>query len=210
MNKAMRKNYKYHLLVTILMLILAFVPAYSQKGLQAGLTLGVQNTLLKSKSSSEINALNVFCPLVSADIAYGLFRNFAIQSGFGYTLYSQRTSKFRNNFNYLSVPLYVKIGGFRTSRKFMLDLFGGPNFKFLLSANNMYQNDKQDISYYTKGFHRDYTFGFGMKYLLDNHLLIEAHLTGTLWGGTFNRTSFDGFFLRNQNYGMAMGIKYRF
>lgn len=208
MSDDMKKAYICPVQAMIILLILVCNPAFSQKGIQYGFSVGIQNTLLRSKNNTEVDVKNAFCPLVTADIAYGISNYFGIQSGIGYALYSQNTSQFRNNFNYLSVPLYLKIGGFRNNRRFALSVIGGANFKFLLSANNVYHNEKKDISNYTTRYHRDYTLGMGIKYKINNNLILESHLTGSFLGGSFNKASLEGFFLRNFNYGLVIGFKY--
>ncbi len=103
----------------------------------------------------------------------------------------------------------MRLGGFKNeNRKFALSLLGGPNFKFLISANNVYQNEKNDIGDYTADFHLDYTLGIGLKYKLNDSFVLESHLTGTFLGGSFNNASFDGFVLENFNYGVVIGFKY--
>ena|GEM_PF-3539702 len=206
----MKKGQNFLMLAMIILLILICSVSYAQDGLHVGISIGVQNTLLWSEGRSEIDVKNAFCPLVTADIEYRFEPRLGIQSGIGYALYSQNTSKFRNNFNYLTVPLYLKLGGFKKdNRKFALSILGGPNFKFLILANNVYQDEKNDISDYTTEFHLDYTLGIGLKYKLNDNLVLESHLTGSFLGGSFNKTSFDGFVLRNFNYGAVISLKYR-
>lgn len=194
----------------IILLILVCGISSAQNGLHVGFTAGMQNTLLASDGRSEIDVRNAFNPIISADIEYRLEPWVGFQSGIGYALYSQNTSKFRNNFSYLSIPLYLKLGGFKKiNRKVAFSLFGGPNFKFLMAANNIDQDEKTDISDYTTDFHLDYTLGLGLKYKLNERFVLESHLTATTFGGTFNKVSLDGFALRNFNYGLVLGFKYR-
>lgn len=207
----MRKAYIYPFIATLTLLVLSCSFSSAQNGLRYGISAGIQNTLLNSEMSSEIDVKNAICPLVTADIEYRFAPRIGLQSGLGYALYSQNTSKFRNNFNYLTLPVYLKVGGFKKdNRKFALSFFGGPNFKFLMSANNIYQDEKNDISDYTTEFHLDYTFGIGLNYRLNERLVLESHLTGTLWGSSFNNASFTGFVLKNFNYGAVIGFKYQF
>lgn len=194
----------------IILLILVCGISSAQNGLHVGFTAGMQNTLLASDGRSEIDVRNAFNPIISVDIEYRLEPWVGFQSGIGYALYSQNTSKFRNNFSYLSIPLYLKLGGFKKeNRKVAFSLFGGPNFKFLMAANNIDQDEKTDISDYTTDFHLDYTLGLGLKYKLNERFVLESHLTATSFGGTFNTVSLDGFALRNFNYGLVLGFKYR-
>jgi hypothetical protein len=205
----MRKQHKY-ISITILLLIgLKCSPGLAQNGFWIGATAGVQNTMLSSKSRSEIDTKNAFRPLLSADVAYRFSPRFEIQSGIGYALYTQNTSEFKNNFSYLTVPLRFKVGRFKKDRKYALSYFGGVDYKFLLSAKNSYQGEINDISDYTRNFHLDYTFGIGIKFKIQKKLILESHLMGTIGDGSFNRVSFDGFYLTNINYGVAVGLKYQ-
>ncbi len=205
----MGKQNKYIFIALLILISLKCSPGMAQNGFWFGGTAGVQNTMLSSKTRSEIDAKNAFRPLFSADVAYRFSPKFEIQSGIGYALYTQNTSEFKNNFSYLTVPLYLKGGGFKKDRKYALSYFGGANYKFLLSAKNSYQGEINDISEYTSNFHLDYSFGIGMKFKIQDNLILESHLMGTLNGGSFNRTSFDGFFLSNMNYGATVGLKYQ-
>lgn len=206
----MRKIRHCILVVAVIILILGCSPVSAQDGFQFGISTGVQNTLLYSVYRSEIDVKNAFCPLATADIEYRFSPLFGIQSGIGYALYSQNTSKFRNNFSYLTTPIYFKFGGFRNKRKLALSLFGGPNFKYLISASNVTQNEKNDISEYTTRFHIDYTLGIGLKHQLNENLVIESHIMGSFLGGSFNKATTDFFILKNTNYGAILGFRYHF
>lgn len=206
----MRKIRHYIFVAAVSILILGCSQVSAQDGFQFGISAGVQNTLLYSAYRSEIDVKNAFCPLATADIEYRFSRLFGIQSGLGYALYSQNTSKFRNNFSYLTTPIYFKLGGFRNKRKLALSFFGGPNFKYLISASNVTQNEKNDISEYTTRFHMDYTLGIGLKYQLKENMVIESHFTGSFLGGSFNKATTDLFILKNTNYGLVLSFRYQF
>lgn len=205
----MRNQNKYILILFLFLLSLNCSPGLAQNGFWFGGTAGMQNTILSSAGRSEIDTKNAFRPLLSADVSYRFSPKFEIQTGLGYALYTQNTSEFKNNFSYLTVPLYIKGGRFKKDRKYALSYFGGANYKFLLSAKNRYQGEINDISEYTTGFHLDYTFGIGMKFKIQDNLILESHLMGTLGGGSLNRTSLDGFLLSNFNYGVRVGLKYK-
>lgn len=201
---------KYIIPALIILLILVSGKSTAQEGLRAGISAGMQNTLLRSYGRSEINVENAFCPHVSADLEYRFRPRSGIQFGLGYALYSQNTSKFRNNFNYLTMPLYLKLGGFRNENRIIaLSFFGGPNLKFLVSANNLYQNEKKNITDYATNFHLDYTIGGGLMYKPGERIVLESHITTTVLGSNFNNASFDNFVLKNFNYGVVIGLKYQ-
>ena len=97
----------------ILLLVLgSCLSSSAQQKFWFGASAGVQNTLLSSRNSSEIDVKNAFRPFSTLDIEYRLSPRIAIQSGLGYALYTQNTSKYKNNFNFLLVPLYLKVGRF--------------------------------------------------------------------------------------------------
>lgn len=180
----------------------------AQKGIWYGVSCGAQNTYLYSWIRSEIDAKNAIRPFTTLDLQFQLSPKAAIQTGIGYSLYTQNTSKFKNNFNYLTIPVYLKGGSFKKDRKFALSYFAGLNFNYLLSAQNLYRGGKNDIMKYTRGFHQDYVYGLGMKYKIKDNILLETCLTGTV-GGSINNVSFDGFALMNMNYGAVISLKYQ-
>ena len=179
----------------------------AQNGFWYGASFGIQNTLLSSKNSSEIDVKNAFRPMSTLDIEYRFNPKISIQSGLGYALYTQNTSKFKNNFNYLVIPLYIKGGKFKGNKNYALSTFFGFNYKYLLSAKNIFDGEKNDIFEYTTNSHIDYTIGFGLKYKIRDDLFLESHLTGA-YGSNFNNASFDGFLLTNINYGISFSLKY--
>lgn len=190
-------------------LIIFIKPLSAQKGLWYGVTFGVQNTYLRSWIRTEIDAKNAVRPVALFNLEYQFSSGVAFQSGIGYSLYTQNTSKFKNNFNYLTIPLYLKGGSFKNANKYALSYFCGLNCNFLTSAQNIYKGEKNDIKEYTMGFHQDMAFGFGMKHKIRDNILVETYLTGAV-GGYINKTSFDGFALNNMNYGALISLKYHF
>ncbi|MFC2123193.1 hypothetical protein ACFLU5_00155 [Bacteroidota bacterium] len=184
-------------------------PSFAQKGFWYGSSIGVQNTYLTSLGRSEIDTKNAIRPLMTIDIEYRVSPKVAIQSGIGYSLYTQNTSKFKNNFNYFTIPLYIKGGSFKNDRKYALSFFGGFNLNYLLSAQNIYQGERKDISDYTTDFLIYNVVGFGVKRKINDNFVIETHLIGSM-GGLLNNASTDGFLLMNMNYGLTVGLKYNF
>jgi hypothetical protein len=187
----------------------AIKPLYAQEGLWYGISLGVQNTYLRSWIRSEIDAKNAARPVSFFNLEYQFSSNVSFQSGIGYSLYTQNTSKFKNNFNYFTIPVYLKGGSYKQDRRYALSYFGGVNLNFLLSAQNLYQGERNDIKEYTRSFHQDIIFGFGLKHKLRDNFLLEAYLTGAV-GGYIPKVSMDGFALLNMNYGVMISFKYQF
>jgi hypothetical protein len=192
-----------------LVLVLVIKPLSAQKGLWYGVSGGVQNTYLRSWIRSEIDAKNAIRPVILFNLEYQFSSGASIQSGIGYSLYTQNTSKFKNNFNYLTIPLYLKGGSFKNGNRYALSYFCGINSNFLISAQNIYQGGKNDIKEYTMNFHQDLVFGCGIKHKISDNIMLETYLTGAV-GGYINKTSFDGFALINMNYGALISLKYQF
>ena len=202
---------KIYVNLFLIWLVLVFIvkPSSAQKGLWYGASLGMQNTYLRSWIRTEIDAKNAVRPVTLFNLEYQLSSGVSFQSGIGYSLYTQNTSKFKNNFNYLTIPLYLKGGSFKNDRKYALSYFCGINNHYLISAQNFYQEEKNDIKKYTRSFHQDITFGLGMKHRIRDNIQLETYLTGAA-GGYINKTSFDGFTLMNMNYGVIINLKYQF
>ena len=205
----MKNNTNRILFFTLFLFVLTDNPISAQKGLWYGVSIGVQNTYLRSWLRSEIDAKNTVRPVTAINLEYQFSPKAAIQSGIGYSLFTQNTSKFKNNLNYLTIPLYFKGGSLKDDRKHALSYFGGINFNYLLSAQNLYQGEKNDIVKYTSSFHQDIVFGIGMKHKIRDNFLLETYLMGAA-GGTINKASTDGFALMNMNYGAIVSVKYQF
>jgi hypothetical protein len=192
----------------ILIFLVSFVSkSNAQEGFWYGVSLGVQNTYLVSKMSS-IDAKNALRPNTMIDIEYRYSPKFALQSGVGYSLFTQNTSKFKNNFNYLTIPLYIKGGGFKDDRKWGNSYFVGMNFNFILSAQSKYQGEKNDITSYTNKLLKDIVIGYGVKYKFSENCLLECHLTGS-YGSSIDLGSSNGSKLIHINYGGLISIKYQ-
>jgi hypothetical protein len=192
----------------ILIFLVSFVSkSNAQEGFWYGVSLGVQNTYLVSKLSS-IDAKNALRPNTMIDIEYRYSPKFALQSGVGYSLFTQNTSKFKNNFNYLTIPLYIKGGRFKDDRKWGNSYFVGMNFNFILSAQSKYQGEKNDITSYTNKLLKDIVIGYGVKYKFSENFLLECHLTGS-YGSSIDLGSSNGSKLIHINYGGLISIKYQ-
>jgi hypothetical protein len=193
----------------ILIFLVSFVTkSNAQEGFWYGVSLGAQNTYLVSPKISSIDAKNALRPYTMIDIECRFFPKFAIQSGVGYSLLTQNTSKFKNNFNYLTIPLYFKWGGFKADRKWSNSYFVGMNLNFILSAQNKYQGEKNDITSYTNKLLKDIVIGYGVKYKYSDHFLLECHLTGS-YGSSIELGSSNGSKLIHINYGGMISIKYQ-
>ncbi len=183
---------------------------YAQKGLWYGCSFGIQNTYLRSWIKSDIDTKNVIRPFTRIDLEYRFSPKFALQTGLGYSLYTQNTSKFKNNFNYITIPLYYKGGSFKKDRKFALSYYSGLNYNILLSAQNIYLDEKNKINKYTNRIHQEVVLGIGVKHLIKEKLLLESYFIGSVGMQSINKLSTDGFSMINMNYGLVFSLKYRF
>ena len=191
--------------LTVLLLILGIHSAGAQGRFWVGLSGGIQNTYLLSSGRSEIDAQNAFRPNLVLNTEYRFSPKIAIQTGLGYSVYTQKTSKFNNNFHYLTIPLHLKAGRFRKERKIALAYFVGVDFNFLLSAKNVYLDERNNITEYTNRFHTEPVLGLGIKKKINEQFLVETYITGKM-GGMINNATNDGFALRNRNYGIMFSL----
>jgi len=190
---------------TGLFLILITHSASAQDWFWIGLSGGIQNTYLLSKGRSEIDAQNAFRPNLALNAEFRFSPRLAFQTGLGYSLYTQKTSKFSNNFHYLTIPLHLKAGRFRKERKICLAYFTGVDMNYLLTAKNVYLDERSNIVEYTNRLHTELILGLGMKKKINEQFLIEVYLTGKA-GGMINNATNDGFVLVNRNYGIMVSL----
>ncbi|MBL7110507.1 MAG: outer membrane beta-barrel protein [Bacteroidales bacterium] len=191
------------LAVSLLILITHCTSA--QDRFWVGLSGGLQNTYLLSSGRSEIDAQNAFRPNLLLNFEFRFSPKIALQTGLGYSLYTQKTSKFNNNFHYLIIPLHIKTGRFRKERKIALAYFVGVDFNYLLSAKNVYMDERSNIVEYTKRLHTEPVLGLGIKKKINEQFLVETYITGKM-GGVINNASNDGFALINRNYGIMVSL----
>jgi hypothetical protein len=91
------------------LLVLVVTPLSAQKGLWYRVSGGVQDTYLRSWIRSEIDAKHALRPVTFFNLEYQFSSGASVQSGIGYSLYTQNTSKFKNNLNYLAVRITVQL-----------------------------------------------------------------------------------------------------
>ncbi len=191
--------------LTVSLLILVTHCACAQDRFWVGLSGGLQNTYLLSSGRSEIDAKNAFRPNLALNTEFRFSPKIAVQTGLGYSLYTQKTSKFNNNFHYLTIPLHIKAGRFRKERKIALAYIVGLDFNYLLSAKNVYLDERNNITDYTNRSHTEPVLGLGIKKKINEQFLVETYITGKM-GGMINNATNDGFALRNRNYGIMVSL----
>jgi len=202
------KNTIYRILISAF-LFLYGTELKAQEGFWYGFSLGSQNTYLSSWLKSDIDSKNAIRPFGSVDFEYRFSPKFALQTGLGYTLFTQNTNSFKNNFNYLTIPVLYRGGSFKKDRRFAVSYYCGINNNFLLSAQNKYLDEKNDINEYTNKFHQELVLGLGIKHEIRENLILESHLIGSVGMQSINKLSTDGFSLINMNYGIKFSLKYQ-
>jgi hypothetical protein len=172
-----------------------------------GTSLSLQNTKLDSRLIKEVETYNAYRPAGNITLQYRFSKKIALQSGIGYMLLTQKTTDFSNNFNYLNVPIYIKLGSYKNNRSFALTYFGGFNFQYLIKANNIHNNEKTNINNYCDSFHYEAIFGAGLKNKISDKIEMEYY--GFISrGSVINKTTSNGFNLSNKNYGIMINMIY--
>ncbi|MFH1052015.1 MAG: outer membrane beta-barrel protein [bacterium] len=200
-------NINRRYLIVFLILNCLFLKVYCQKGFSVGTSLSVQNTKLDSRLNKKVETYNAYRPAGNINLQYRFSNKIALQSGIGYMLLTQKTTDFSNNFNYLNVPVYIKLGSYKNNRRFAFTYFGGFNFQYLINANNIYNNEKTNINKYCDSFHYETIVGTGLKYKINDKLEMESYAFISR-GCVINKTTSNGFNLSNKNYGIIINMIY--
>jgi hypothetical protein len=205
-NKKMLNNNRRYLIVFLILNSL-FFKVYCQKAFSVGTSLFIQSTTLDSRLLKEVETYNAYRPAGSLILQYRFSNKIALQSGIGYMLLTQKTSDFSNNFNYLNVPIYLKLGSYKNNRSLALAYFGGFNLQYLIKANNIHNNEKTNINNYCDSFHYEAVFGAGLKNKINDKIEMEYY--GFISrGSVINKTTSNGYNLSNKNYGIMINMIY--
>lgn len=194
-------------LITCIVFQLITFSTYSQNRWSLGLSIAIQNTKLQSETMSRVNVESAYRPFFDAIVQYRFTKKLALESGIGYSLLTQNTSEFNNNFNYLSMPFYLKLGSYKKDRKIALSYLIGIKTQYLFTAKNIYNNNKTDITEYCDKLHFEGLLGLGVKYKLND--IFEIEFYGFAARGTvINETTHEGFNLYNKNMGLMFNLLY--
>jgi len=94
------------------------------RGLRTACIVGIDPEVIWSELTHEdlhafLNDISkpALCPLFTATAAYQLGERAGFQAGLGYALYAQQSCTFKNQFHYLTVPVCLRVGGFKNPNR---------------------------------------------------------------------------------------------
>ena len=180
---------------------------------QGKLSIGLSTQMLNTKlivNASNINAKGAYRPTSVLFAEYNFWRKMAVHSGLGYTMMTQNSDAFKNNYHYLAMPLYLKHGKLEEGKKIAFTTFYGTNLHYLLSSNHIdYDGVKTDLTGHSRKFHLDFVFGGGLKFKLSDKIILEA-LTSFSLGSMVNKYNPAYVDVNNLNTGYSLNLSYKF
>ena len=109
---------------------------YAQERLQIGTSLQIHNTrMLVDYSSTKVKGAYRPTTILFAEFEFG--KRLALHSGLGYTMMTQNSDAFKNNFHYLALPLYLKFGRLKDDKHLAFTSFIGTDIHYLLKSNHI-------------------------------------------------------------------------
>ena len=192
------------------MALWSFVPkqVLAQEKIAFGISTQIFNTRFLTNVSN-FQTKGIYRPGTVAFVDWKFSKRYDLRSGLGYSLMTQNSDVFKNNINYLVVPVYLKSGQFKENSRFAFTKFYGVNLHYLLGTKHIaLDGTKTDITNECRKFHFDLTAGVGVKYKLSNQFTLEALAAYSL--GYFINKPNDAFIdINNFNSGFMLNLSYR-
>lgn len=201
---------KRSLLISILIATVAFASQLeAQDRLLMGVSAQIHNTrLMVDLTSTQVKS--AYRPASVLFMEYEFGRRLGFHTGLGYSMMTQNSDAFKNNFHYLAVPLHLKIGRLKEDKRLAFTSFFGVDMHYLLKAEH--QNDdgsKMDLKEYAQTWHTDLTGGAGVKLRLTGNLALETMLSIS-YGSNVNAYNAALMDINNLNTGFRLNLSYSF
>lgn len=181
----------------------------AQGKLSAGLSVQAINTQLVVNVSS-LNAKGAYRPGTTLFVEYDLGKNMALHTGLGYTMMTQNSDAFTNDFHYLAIPLHLKFGRLKADKRFVFTSFFGTDLHYLLSArHNFSDGSEKNIIDQARKFHFDLVVGGGLKFRLTEQLCLEPQASFS-FGYNINKYNAAYMDINNINTGFMLNLSYKF
>ena len=118
---------RFNRIILIIMLIsegAVGLQLFAQGKFQIGLSSQIHNTrLMVDYSSTRVKG--AYRPTCVFFAEYDIGRHLGLHTGLGYTMMTQNSDAFKNNFHYLAMPLYLKIGRLNDDKRLAFTSFIG-------------------------------------------------------------------------------------
>lgn len=185
------------------------VRLYAQERLQIGTSLQIHNTrMLVDYSSTKVKGAYRPTSILFAEFEFG--KKMALHSGLGYTIMTQNSDAFKNDFHYLALPLYLKFGRLVDDKRMAFTSFIGTDIHYLIKANHIGEDGtKTDIEDYAQTFHSDLTGGLGIRIRLSDRFSLESLVSFSI-GTNINEYNAALMDINNLNTGFRLNLSYKF
>ncbi len=182
---------------------------HAQDRFLIGVSTQIHNTrLMVDYSSTHVKgAYRPGCVLF-AEYEFG--KHMGLHTGLGYTMMTQNSDAFKNNFHYLAMPLYLKIGRLKEDKRLAFTSFIGMDMHYPLKATHISPaGDKKDIMKYTQKFQADLAAGAGIKFRLSNNFSMET-IFSLSHGSNIAVDNAALMDINNLNTGFRINLLYKF
>ncbi|MGW8315680.1 MAG: hypothetical protein ACWGNV_08780 [Bacteroidales bacterium] len=181
---------------------------HAQGRMLIGISTQIHNTrLMVDLSSTKVKGAYRPSNVVFTEFEFGRFM--AFHTGLGYAMMTQNSDAFKNNFHYLSLPLYLKFGRHSGQQTVAFTSFIGTDLHYLLKADHLAPDgSRTDIVEYVQKFQADMVGGLGLKCRLSDRLSLEG-MVSVSYGSNIvieNAALMD---VNNLNTGYRLNLSYR-
>jgi hypothetical protein len=188
--------------------ILTKPEAYAQEKLSAGISAQMINTRFLVNVSN-FKTKGAFRPTTILFTEYCFSKKYSVHTGFGYSMMTQNSDAFKNNFHYLVMPMYLKTGRLKEDKRIAFETFYGFNFHFLLSAQHIFSDKTHEsIMNQCRKFHFDIAAGAGLKIKISERMVFEA-LSAFSLGYFINKRNAVHMDINNFNSGLMLNLSYK-
>lgn len=187
---------------------ISFSLLHAQDRISVGVSAQLSNTRLMADYAST-RVKGAYCPgsVLFAEYEFGKYMG--IHTGFGYSMMSQNSDAFKNNFHYMAMPLYLKIGRLKDEKRLAFSSLLGIDMHYPFKASRISRaGESKDIMAYTQKFHADITGGAGVKFRLSDNLSMEAMISLSHGSGVNvdNAALLD---INNLSTGLRINLSYK-
>jgi hypothetical protein len=201
-------------LKVFLFLSISFLINPNKTGLfaQEKISIGISAQMLNTRflvNVSNFRTKGAYRPTSIFFTEYNFGKRYCVHTGLGYSMMTQNSDAFRNNFNYLVMPLYLKKGRLKENQRIAFASFFGVNLHYLLKAQHIFLDEtKMDIMDQSRKFHFDFVVGGGLKFKLSDNFTLEA-LTDFSLGYFVNKRNAANMDINNFNTGLMLNLSYK-
>ena len=198
----------------ILFHLFSFLMLLNSLGLfaQEKMAIGISAQMLNTRflvNASNFQTKGAYRPTSVLFTEYNFGEKYCLHTGLGYSMMTQNSDAFKNNFNYLVMPLYLKKGRLKENQRVAFTSFYGANFHYLFKAQHISSDKTQtDIMNQCRKFHFDIVVGGGLKFKLSDNISLEA-LTDFSLGYYVNKPNAAFMDINNFNTGLMFNLSYK-